>query len=286
MRTSRSRTGPSAEPSQDSSARRGSLHAGSSRSRAARRMARRRRVATRSWWSSSGSSPKRVPGSCASSSATWRASAMRTWSSAGAQRGGGAWSAGKKPIAWKAFGRPSVGVAPASASTRPRPGSASAPPSSASTSISTNDSRTRRPSRTAKRSMVTSATGRPSSWARIPARRVRRTAVRSRLRPRRMPTSRSARFAGGVVDVPGDSSSSRSPLPGSLSCQRPRRFSTRLRRVTPARARARSGVSKYVEVSVRGSSGSPGRSGSEKPGGTESFSSRSRVVRGRATVGS
>ena len=90
----------------------------------------------------------------------------------------------------------------------------------------------------------------------------------------------------GVVELPGDSSSSRSPLPGSLSCQRPRRFSTRRRSVTPARARARSGVSKYVDVSVRGSSGSPGRAGSEKPGGTESFSSRSRVVRGRATVGS
>ncbi len=150
-------------------------------------MARRRRVATRSWCSSSGSSPKRVPGSCLSSSETWRASAMRTWSSAGAQRGGIAGSAGKKPMARKAFGRPSPGVAPASSSARPRPGRASAPPSSASISTSTNDSRTRRPSRTANRSMVTSATACPFSCARIPARRVRRTAARSSPRPRRMP---------------------------------------------------------------------------------------------------
>ncbi len=282
--TSKSRTGPSAEASQESSARRASLHAGSSRSRAARRMARRRRVATRSWCSSSVSSPKRVPGSWARSSATCRASATRTCSSAGAPRGGSAGSSGKNPIARKAFDRPSPGDAPASSRARPRSGSAPAPsPSSASASSSTNDSRTRRPSRIATRSTVTSATARPSTCARMPVRRVRRTTACSRPRPRRTPTRRSARSAGGPAGPPGVSSSSRSPLPGSFSCHRPLRFSTRRRRVTPARARARSGVSKYVEVSVRGSSGSPGSSGREKSAGIVSFSSRSRVERGRAT---
>ncbi len=116
-----------------------------------------------------------------------------------------------------------------------------------------------------------------------PARRVRSTAAGSSGRPRRTPTRSSASSGGGVPGPPGISSSSRSPSPGSLSCQSPRRSCTRRRKVIPARASARSAVSWYVEVKVFGSSGSPGISGSANPGEPRA-SARARASRGASPL--
>ena len=66
-------------------------------------------MATRIRCSSSGFSPSRVPGSCAISTPTCRASIARTCSSGGAHRGGTPGFTGKNPSAWKTFSPPIAG---------------------------------------------------------------------------------------------------------------------------------------------------------------------------------
>ena len=85
--TSVSRTLPSRPPSHWSSSRTGSLQSSSTTGRKVRRSDRSRRVATRIWWTSSGSSPMRTPGSWAMSFATAPATAAWAISAALASRG-------------------------------------------------------------------------------------------------------------------------------------------------------------------------------------------------------
>jgi hypothetical protein len=90
--------------------------------------------------------------------------------------------------------------------------------------------------------------------------------------------SSAASSAGAAAGPPRASSSARAPERGSFSCQTERRFSSRLRRVIPAAASDRRGVSKYVDVNTRSIS-SPGSAGNSNSAGADSFTSRSTVVR-------
>ena len=98
-------------------------------------------------------------------------------------------------------------------------------------------------------------------------------------------TPASSDRSSGESSLPPDSSSSRAPAEGSLSCHRPLRLSTRRRSVMPAASSRRSAVSWYVDVKARDGNGLPSRSGSWKPGSATSLSSRSSVLRTASATG-
>ncbi len=225
--TSRSRTSPSARPAQASSRRSSFTQSGSSIGFAACRRARRRRMATRCWCSSSGSLPSRVPGSCCRI-ARYCASSIAVRCFIGfALRRGGLPSGRTRPSARNSFGRSSASSAPAARSARSiRCSDASSPSTSSTSSSSIRD--TRRPLQdTTTSSITTSARSRPLSRTIIPCRVVSSVATGASGRPRVVAASRSPNGGGTDSGEPGSSSSSRSPLRGSFSCQAPEPCSAR-----------------------------------------------------------
>ena len=171
LSTSASRTSPSSAAIHFSSFRSAATHSSSSRRRKVRRSDRSRRVATRAWCTSSGSSPRRTPGSWRMSRFTPLATVACTssvnvasgWTAPtrSAMSGG---SVARPPRARTILETGSGSPAPAK-----RSRSATAPSRSfgasrvSSTSIWRNRSATRRPSSTETSSSSISASGRWSA---------------------------------------------------------------------------------------------------------------------------
>ena len=268
--TSRSRAGPSAPPSHESSSRSGSDQLASRSGAATLRNARSRRVATRIWWRSSGSEPSRVPGSWIRIVRAWCASASASTPDGGSPRFASGSSAGTSSSARKSFGRCSDEEAPAFRSSFSSLRSVRSSPPTSSISSSRKRWTTRAPASTETESSTISA-----PRARTTSRRVRSRATGPSSRPRRKPTRSDVSSSGGRAGRPGCSSSTRAAPWGSFSCQTPAPLSTRWRSVRPCRASTRSGVSWYVDVKRRVGCGSPPSSGRTKPSSGASLTSRS-----------
>ena len=242
-RRARRGRGPGRAPSRASAAPPAARRAASRAAAAAARIsARDRRVATRKRWRSSGSVPSRTPGSCVSSSRSWRVSRKRTCSSAGASGGGAATpSSSRTRITFEvALGRVRAGA----------PEDAAEAVEVALVAVDELDldlgERAREMARVEHvdrvdddvRERALAGDDADADPARA-QRRDRREARRSAGAPGAAPRARAARRPARRRPR----ARSRPPSRGSLSCQRERPFSSRRRSVIPQRARLRGGVS-------------------------------------------
>ena len=308
--TSVSRTRPSRVASQPSSlAQRVAARPRSTSGANVRRSERSVRVATRALWTPSGSASSRTTGRGGSAGRPTSASAPRTTSPA---VGVGVELDARRRRAEP--GRERRARARPSASGRP--GSAPALSSSRTSRFTSREERARPSSSSSSRNVdctwrssssdeTRSSTSSPSSRlrrrppARRTARSVRRRARGTTGRARAYARTRSIACSGGRRTWPANDEL----VPDEEVAVRPRPAASassprvvRWRSVTPKRASRRSSVSRYVASSRRAPWRSPrrrrpraSRLGSRKPGGTDSFSSRSReafTARARSSASS